>query len=62
MAKNNPTKKQIDVATHRRVSKLSLQIAKIDLNYELQLLTSEYQKYMEVFHEKVVVKYFPKFT
>ena len=48
MAKNNPTEKQIEawasVKTHRRVQKLSLQIAKIDLNYKLQLLASEYQK------------------
>ena len=48
MAKSNPTEKQIEgwasVKTHRRVQKLSLQIAKIDLNYKLQLIASEYQK------------------
>ena len=56
MAKNNPTEKQIDVeiqATlkHRLAWKLTeeckvyrYKIAKIDLNYKLQLLASEYQK------------------
>ena len=56
MAKNNPTEKQIDVeiqATlkHRPAWKLTeeckvyrYKIAKIDLNYKLQLLASEYQK------------------
>ena len=56
MAKNNPTKKQIDVETqatlkHRSAWKLReeckfyrYKIEKIDLNYKLQLLASEYQK------------------
>ena len=49
MAKTNPTEKQIEawasVKTHRVVQKLSLQMAKIDLNYNLQLLlASKYQK------------------
>ena len=38
---------------------LSLQIAKIDLNYKLQLLASEYQKQS---CEKGVLKHFEKFT
>ena len=56
MAKNNPTEKQIDVETQatlkqRPAWKLTeeckvyrYKIAKIDLNYKLQLLASEYQK------------------
>ena len=56
MAKNNPTEKQIDVEIqaklkHRLAWKLTeeckvyrYKIAKIDLNYKLQLLASEYQK------------------
>ena len=56
MAKTTPTEKQIDVeiqATlkHRPAWKLTKEckvcrdkIAKIDLNYQLQLLSSEYQK------------------
>ena len=50
MAENKPTKKQIDVEIqafkHRPAWKLTedLQIAKIDLNYKLQLDASEYQK------------------
>ena len=56
MAKNNLTEKQIDAeiqATlkHRSAWKLTeeskvyrYKIAKIDLNYRLQLLASEYQK------------------
>ena len=56
MAKNNPTEKLIDVGTqatlkHRPAWKLTeeckvyrYKIAKIDLNYKLQLLASEYQK------------------
>ena len=56
MARNNPTEKQIDVepqATlkHRPTRKLGeeckvcrYKIAKIDLNYKLQLRASEYQK------------------
>ena len=56
MTKNNPTEKQIDVEIqakmkHRPAWKLTeeckvyrYKIAKIDLNYKLQLLASEYQK------------------
>ena len=57
MAKNNPTEKQINAEiqaamkhgparklTEECVLSLSLQIAKIDLNYKLQPLASEYQK------------------
>ena len=56
MAKNNPTKKQIDVEIqvtlkHSRAWKLTeeckiyrYKIALIDLNYKLQLLAPEYQK------------------
>ena len=56
MAKNNPTEKQIGVEIqktlkHRLLRKLTeeckvyrYKIAKIDLNYKLQLLASEYQK------------------
>ena len=56
MAKNNPAEKQIDVEIqltlkHRSAWKLTeeckvyrYKIAKIDLNYKLQLLASEYQK------------------
>ena len=74
MAKNNSTQKLIDVETqatlrHRSAWKLTetrkvylYKIAKIDLNYKLQLLASEYQKHMEVLREKVVVKHFAKFT
>ena len=55
MARNNQTKKQIDVETqatlkHRPAWKLTeeykvyrYKIAKIDLNYKLQPLASEYQ-------------------
>ena len=56
MAKNKPTEKQTDVETqatlkHRPAWKLReeckvyrYKIAKIDLNYKLQLFASEYQK------------------
>ena len=56
MTKNNPTEKQIDVEVqatlkHRPAWKLIAEckvycykIAKIDLNYKLQLHASEYQK------------------
>ena len=40
----NKSKLWASLKTHRRVQKLSLQIAKMDLNYKLQLLASEYQK------------------
>ena len=51
-AKNNPTKKQIDsrnsgdieVWASVKTQILSLQIAKTDLNYKLQLHASEYQQ------------------
>ena len=55
MIKNNPTEKQIDAKsqatlkhapewklTEGKIKSLSLQIAKIDLDYILQLLASEY--------------------
>ena len=55
MAKNNPTEKQLDAEiqaalkhvpawkfTEEKTWSLSLPIAKIDLNYKLQLLASEY--------------------
>ena len=57
VVKNKPTEKQIDAETQvtlkhapawklieAKLQSLSLQIAKIDLNYELPLLASEYQK------------------
>ena len=57
MAKNNPTEKQTDAEiqatlkhapvrklTEGKMQSLSLQTAKIDLNYKLQLLAFEYQK------------------
>ena len=57
VAKYSPTKKQIDAEiqatlkhasagklAEEKIRSLSLQIAKIDLNYKLQLLASEYQK------------------
>ena len=55
MAKNNPTEKQLDAEnqaalkhvparkfTEEKTWSLLLPIAKIDLNYKLQLLASEY--------------------
>ena len=51
MAKNNPTNEQINVGIQATAWKLTeeckvyrYKIAKIDLNYKLQLLASEYQK------------------
>ena len=57
VAKNNPTKKQIDAEiqatfkhaqawklTEGKMSSLWLEISKLDLIYKLQLLASEYQK------------------
>ena len=57
VAKNKPTEKQIDAEiqvtlkhapamklTEGKMQSLSLQIAKIDLNYKLQLREIEYQK------------------
>ena len=51
MAKNNPTNEQIKVGIQATAWKLTeeckvyrYKIAKIDLNYKLQLLASEYQK------------------
>ena len=48
VAKNKPTEKQVDAENQMTLKHapayLSFQIAKIDLNYNLQLLASEHQK------------------
>ena len=48
MAKNKPTEKQVDAENQMTLKHapayLSFQIAKVDLNYNLQLLASEHQK------------------
>ena len=46
----------------QKVYCLSLQIAKIDLNYKLQLLVSEYQKQPPRSVKKMLLKIFAEFT